>query len=190
VLSALGLVASERRRDTARTVMLSGGELNAARVADEVAALREAIGAGLDGAEAEATYELRYRGQAFELAVPGSTAPDPAELEAEFEAEHERRYGHRNPDAEVELVNIGLALTVAGPEIEPRAATAGDARRSRRRARFGGEWVDADVVRGEPEAGTEAPGPCVLELPEATLVLPPRWEARVDDHGTVVAAHR
>ena len=31
VLSALGLCASERRRDTARTVMLSGAELSAER---------------------------------------------------------------------------------------------------------------------------------------------------------------
>ena len=34
VLSALGLCASERRRDTARTVMLSGEELTSERVAD------------------------------------------------------------------------------------------------------------------------------------------------------------
>jgi N-methylhydantoinase A len=189
VLSALGLVASERRRDTARTVMLSGSELEAERIAGEVAALRETIGAGLEDAEAEATYELRYRGQAFELAVGGSTEPDAADLVAAFEAEHERRYGHRNPDAEVELVHIRLALTLPGPEIEPRAAAAGDARRSRRRARFGGEWAEAEVLRGEPEAGTEADGPCILELPEATLVLPPGWEAKVDAHGTVVATH-
>ena len=37
VLSALGLCASDRRRDTARTVMLEGEELSAERVAAEVA---------------------------------------------------------------------------------------------------------------------------------------------------------
>ncbi len=36
VLSALGLCASERRRDTARTVLLSGDELTAERIAAEV----------------------------------------------------------------------------------------------------------------------------------------------------------
>ena len=39
VLSALGLCASDRRRDTARTVMLSGDELSAERIAAEVAEL-------------------------------------------------------------------------------------------------------------------------------------------------------
>ena len=99
VLSALGLIASERRRDTARTVLLSGAELTAERIAAEVAELRESIAAGLPEAAPEATYELRYRGQAFELGVPGPPRPDPAELAERFAAEHERRYGYRDPDA-------------------------------------------------------------------------------------------
>src|SRR5206468_4732271 len=64
VLSALGLIASERRRDTARTVLLTGGELTAARIAAAVGELRDSIEAGLERAESEVTYELRYRGQA------------------------------------------------------------------------------------------------------------------------------
>ena len=43
VLSALGLLSSERRRDTARTVMLRGDELTTERIAEEVEALRAAI---------------------------------------------------------------------------------------------------------------------------------------------------
>ena len=187
VLSALGLVAAERRRDTARTVMLSGEELTDERIAAEVEGLRESIGAGLSGAEPEATYELRYRGQAFELAIPGDSRPDPAELAERFAAEHERRYGYRDPDAEVELVNVRLAMVVPGADPRPRAAPAGRVKRSRRRARFGGSWVEAEVVRGEPSAGDQVEGPCVLELPEATLVVPPGWEAEVDELGSVVA---
>jgi N-methylhydantoinase A len=187
VLSALGLIASERRRDTARTVLLSGDDLTAERVAAEVAALHGSIGAGLEKARAEATYELRYRGQAFELAIPGSSRPDPGELAERFAAEHERRYGYREPDAEVELVNVRLALTVPGPAPEPEAAPRGLLERSQRRARFGGRWVTTEVLRGEPAAGTEAAGPCVFELPEATLVIPPGWAATADAHGTITA---
>ena len=50
--AALGLLASARRRDTARTVMLGAEEMTAERIADEVAALRGTIGAGMEGAEA------------------------------------------------------------------------------------------------------------------------------------------
>jgi N-methylhydantoinase A len=187
VLSALGLIASERRRDTARTVLLSGVELTGARIAAEVAGLRQSIGAGLEQADPEATYELRYRGQAFELSVPGPLRPDPAELAERFAAEHERRYGYREPDAEVELVNVRLALVVPGPEPRPEAASPGRMDRSTRRARFHGQWMETAVLRGEPGAGAEAAGPCVFELPEATLVLPPGWSATVDDRGTIVA---
>jgi N-methylhydantoinase A len=187
VLSALGLIASERRRDTARTVLLSGEELAADRIAAEVAELRASVGSGLEEAEPEVVYELRYRGQAFELAVPGAVEPDPAELVERFAAEHERRYGYRDPDAEVELVNLRLALVVAGAAVEPQASRAGDLERSVRRARFGAEWIDSEVFRGEPPAGTAAEGPCVFELPEATLVMPPGWRAEVDERGTIAA---
>jgi len=188
VLSALGLIASERRRDTARTVLLSGADLTAERIAAEVSELRESIGAGLSEAAPEATYELRYRGQAFELGVPGPPRPDPAELAERFAAEHERRYGYRDPDAEIELVNVRLALVVPAPAPQPQAAPAGRLERSARRARFGGTWTEAEVLRGEPEAGTTAEGPCVFELPEATLALPPGWRSEVDGRGTICAA--
>ncbi len=186
VLCALGLVASERRRDTARTVMLSGAELSAERIAAEVGELRAQLERGLEEAEAEAAYDLRYRGQAFELTIDASPEPDLAGLVEAFEAEHERRYGYRDSSGEIELVNVRLALVEAGPRIRPSPGR-GEAKRGERRARFGGEWVRTAVIRGEPEAGLEAQGPCIFELPEATLVLPASWSARVDEHGTIVA---
>jgi N-methylhydantoinase A len=187
VLSALGLCASERRRDTARTVMLSGAELSRERVAREVEDLIATTGAGLEDARPELTYAMRYAGQAFELPVPGPAAPDPADLAERFERLHEERYGHRDPDGEVVLVDIRLALVVPGPEPRPVAAPAGQVERGSRPVLFDGEWVETPLLRGEPAAGTEAAGPVVFELPESTLVLPPGWKARVDDAGTIVA---
>jgi N-methylhydantoinase A len=189
VLSALGLIASERRRDTARTVLWSGSELSRERLTRQVAELAAAAGAGLEGAELEATYEMRYRGQAFELPIPGPAEPDPAALAEAFAAAHEDRYGYRDPDAELELVNVRVAMRVTGPSPRPRAA-AGTPSEGRRRARFGGEWVQTRVLRGEPAAGLAAEGPCVFELPEATLVLPPGWHAEVDATGTIAAERR
>jgi N-methylhydantoinase A len=188
VLSALGLCASERRRDTARTVMLSGSELTAERIAAEVRTMVEETGAGMEaGAEPRVIYQLRYVGQAFELPVPGPIDPDPAELVAGFERAHEERYGHRDPEAEVVLVDIDLGLVVPGSTPQPAAAGAGKLQRSSRPILFEGEWVETPVLRGEPPAGTEAEGPVVFELPEATFVLPPGWNTHVDEHGTLIA---
>ena len=187
VLSALGLCASDRRRDTTRTVTLSGADLSADRIATEV----DELVARLDGrqteAEIEVVYEMRYAGQAFELPVPGPTRPDPSELASRFEQLHEERYGHRDPGGEVVLVHIRLALVAPGPRIEPRAAETGTLTETERRVRFGGNWLESRVLRGEPPAGALAEGPAVFELPEATFVLPPDWSAEVDDAGTVRA---
>jgi N-methylhydantoinase A len=187
VLSALGLCASERRRDTGRTVMLGGEELTADRIASEVATLEREAGAGLDGAELRAAYELRYRGQAFELSIPGPPDPDPAELAERFAEAHEARYGYRDPDGAVELVNVRLAIVVPGPEPRPAAASPAELHESERRARFAGGWHQTRILRGEPPAGLRASGPVIFELPEATLVLPPGWGAEVDGAGTIIA---
>lgn len=187
VLSALGLCASDRRRDTTRTVMLSGDDLSAKRIASEVDDLTGRLEGKTTGAAVEVVYEMRYAGQAFELSVPGSTRPDPDELASRFEQLHEERYGHRDPEGEIVLVHIRLAIVAPGPRLEPAAAPAGQLTESSRRVRFDGKWIEATVLRGEPAAGTSASGPAVFELPEATFVLPPGWSAEVDETGTIVA---
>jgi len=186
VLSALGLCASDKRRDTTRTVMLSGEELSAARVAAEVEELIGRLDRGLGTAQPEVVYEMRYAGQAFELPIPGDTNPDPAQLSAGFEQAHEERYGHRHPDGEVVLVHIRLALVAPGPRPRP-AAAAGHLEESTRPVYFDGEWIETPILRGEPPAGLATAGPAIFELPEATFALPPGWQAEVDDTGTIKA---
>jgi N-methylhydantoinase A len=187
VLSALGLIAAGHRRDTARTVLLSADRITAERVAEEVKALSEPLLAGMEEARLEVVYELRYRGQAFELPIPGPPDPDPERLAEDFAREHEARYGYRDPEGRLELVTIRVAAVEPGPEPRPRAAADGRLEESERRARLGGEWAATRVLRGEPEAGFAAEAPCVFELPEATLVLPPGWRASVDEAGTITA---
>jgi N-methylhydantoinase A len=187
VLSALGLCASDRRRDSARTVMLSGPDLSGERIAAEVEALVADLGRGLEDAEPEVVYEMRYAGQAFELPVPGPTDPDPDELVEGFERAHLERYGHTDPEGEAVLVHIRLAMVEPGPRPRPVAAAEAGLTETERPLRFGGEWVRTPVLRGEPAAGVTAGGPVVFELPEATFVVPPGWSARVDEAGTIVA---
>jgi N-methylhydantoinase A len=187
VLSALGLCASDRRRDTTLTVMLSGEDLTADRIAAEVDALIAGLDGDLDKAEPEVVYEMRYAGQAFELPVRGDAGPDPGDLIERFELAHEERYGHRDPDGEVVLVHIRLAIVAPGPRLTLAAAAAAEVERSSRPIRFGGEWVETPVLRGEPAAGLEAEGPVVFELPDTTFVVPPAWSARVERTGTIRA---
>ena len=108
-------------------------------------------------------------------------------VDEDFARQHEARYGYRDPEGRLELVTIRVAAVEPGPEPRPRAASGGGVTESERRARFDGAWLGTRVMRGEPGAGFTAEGPCVFELPEATLVLPPGWLASVDEAGTVTA---
>jgi N-methylhydantoinase A len=92
VLSALGLVAGDERRD---------------RVVSYVCPLAEA---GELPAEGEA--DLRYRGQSFELTVPLQS-----DLAAAFHRAHAERYGNADPERGVELVAVRTAEVTAAPKL-------------------------------------------------------------------------
>jgi N-methylhydantoinase A len=93
VLSALGLVASEERRDFVRSY---------------VCPLEEA---GELPREGEA--DLRYHGQSHELTVPLG-----GELAESFHRLHEERYGYADRGRAVELVAVRTAETRPGPSFE------------------------------------------------------------------------
>jgi N-methylhydantoinase A len=92
VLSALGLVASEERRD---------------RVVSYVLPLAE-----VEGLPSTGEADLRYRGQSFELTVPLQPG-----LAGAFHRAHEARYGYADETREIELVAVRTADVVPGPDV-------------------------------------------------------------------------
>jgi N-methylhydantoinase A len=93
VLSALGLVASDERRDHVVPYV---------RPLAEVADL-----------PAEGEADLRYAGQSFELTVPIQD-----HLAEAFHRAHEERYGYADHGRELELVAVRTAETTRGPEFD------------------------------------------------------------------------
>jgi N-methylhydantoinase A/oxoprolinase/acetone carboxylase beta subunit len=165
VLCALGLAAAAPRHDLSRTVLLRGGSLTAERVRSERDALAAEARAALAGepARLRVSYELRYSGQSFELAVQQSESVDPALLAEAFAELHQQRYGYRDQDAEVELVTIRVSVWGQAPAIAPR----------------GGH--DSDALA----PGSRLSGPAVHALSGSTLYLAPGWSGLVDNHGTI-----
>jgi N-methylhydantoinase A/oxoprolinase/acetone carboxylase beta subunit len=186
VLSALGMVLSPGRRDVQRSVLLGGDALTADAIADATAALatdarEELLGVGsldpqaaggvgisnwyvgkFDSAvELTAVYELRYRGQAFELPIAGALDATPERLRADFEAEHQRRYGYCDGEQPLELVTIRVTATAAAAAVE---LTAGDG----------------------PQPGTVFVGEARVALPGSTVYVASGWTARVDPTGALV----
>ncbi len=62
-------------------------------------------------------FELRYRGQSFELPIAAPATARPDELRQAFEAEHEQRYGYADADQELQLVTIRVAAATVGAAV-------------------------------------------------------------------------
>jgi N-methylhydantoinase A len=188
VLAALGLVVSQRRRDVQRSVLWSGDELGAEAIASAVAELAAQAQRALGEPDADiaATYELRYRGQSFELAIRAAPDASAEQLRERFESAHEDRYGYRDPDQALELVTIRVTATTPGADAPLAGSGQGaEPERSTRRATFQGKAVEFDVLRGSPAPGAEILGPAIVELPESTVLVPGHWAGVVDGTGTV-----
>ena len=184
VLSALGLVLSEHRRDVVESVLLAGAALTQESLGEAVERLaaraREELGD--ERAELRATFDLRYAGQAFELPVEARPDESVTALRQAFDRSHESRYGYRDEQAELELVTVRVTAATPGPEPRPSAADAADERPGRRVV-FAGDEIEARVL-GPGEA--ELAGPAVFELEGSTLVVPPGWRALADADGVVL----
>lgn len=196
--SALGLVATDLRRDFARTLYAPLDGVEPERVAAVLAAMEEEGSAMLDAAGVprsrralQRSADCRYRRQAYELTVPMADSPVTAgglaTLAADFHAKHEQTYGHANTSEPVQLVNLRLTALGRLPPLtlaQPSDVAAG--RESERPAWFAGAIRPCRVLWREGlSAGAAVPGPAVVESLESTTVVPPGWTARVADHGII-----
>jgi N-methylhydantoinase A len=107
-------------------------------------------------------------------------------LREAFAAAHEQRYGYRDTDAAVELVNVRVSAIGSRPALRLSIATDKPAVRENKPVAFAGEWLEAELWRGELPVGTQVRGPALCAMPESTLLVPPGWSGAVNEHGTVV----
>ena len=116
--SAVGMLLANPRLDTAQTFVVRLNPDNLAKVVSLYAelemqgraALRREFGDGTITIEREA--EMRYKGQHHSIKIPLAETDDTEKLRARFDQEYERRYGHANPAAEVEVVVLHSLATL------------------------------------------------------------------------------
>ena len=202
--SALGLVASDIRRDYARTFyarldMADLARMTAVYGAMEGAAREMLARAAVGEARREITRaaDCRYGRQAYELTVPVRSGPiTRATLErlaADFHDKHRATYGHANPEEPVQLVNLRVAALgrlggldlgrMAGAAGAPTVAPAGE-----RVTHFKetGPVRCLVLAREGLAPGFERPGPLIIEAMDTTIVIPPGWRGRADARGFIV----
>ncbi|MFV0475489.1 MAG: hydantoinase/oxoprolinase family protein, partial [Pikeienuella sp.] len=178
ILCAEGLIVSDLQEDfvaTSRSVVGEGrAGLDAALeglAAEAAAWRREEAHDGADHALL-LSLDMRYVGQNYELPVvvfSGADAPalpGDADLRRLFFAEHERSYGHHDPEAPVEVVNLRLRATARLPGAAPAQPVAGGASApvDRQPVWFGAEApVDTPIYdRAGLARGMRLQGPAII----------------------------
>ena len=150
------------------------------------AGLQERLASALD---------MRYVGQNFELAIPvphGQGFPSGVWLKAAFLEAHQRKYGHHDPAADIEIINVRLSArklraSASAPSFAPSqsrpAATSSGTRPV---------WFTADrptetsfIDRAALTPGTALEGPLVITQFDATTLVPPGSRLSVAECGSL-----
>ncbi|MHC1588863.1 MAG: hydantoinase/oxoprolinase family protein [Methermicoccaceae archaeon] len=194
VFSALGLILADFRHDFVRSVMKQGSEIAHAwlektfnEMEEEAVETLRKEGFTLDRIVLERKLAIRYVGQSYELVVPMQKSFEAAV--DSFHLRHREIYGYAAKDEPIEVVNTHLvALGIARkPEfrkmhlklerIPPEALIT-------KRDVFFEEtgWKETPVYsRNALLAGNRIEGPAIIEQYDSTTVIPPRWDAIVDE---------
>jgi len=195
--SAWGMLQTDLRHDLTRNFYhpLDGMDpKEVERVYEELqeegmAALRE------EGFEPEDMYferstDMRYVGQEYSVNVRVGDKIDLEEIDTSFHNAHATRYGHSTPGDPVEFVNLRLAalgrlakedahFEIAKEEGDPVIAT--------REAIFDGKPYKTSILwRNRIRKGSQFSGPLIVEEESATTIVPPGYQARVDDLGNII----
>jgi len=205
LFSALGLLWADLRADFGVTARRNVDAANA-----------PFLQAQLDGLEAEASAwlereavvrarrrlvrsaDMRYPLQNYEINVtlpPGRVSTTWLKRAREaFHAAHEQLYSYCDRAEQVQLVNlrvtaIGLTRRARGRGAKVGAASPRRAQKDERPVHFqeSGRIVTSPIYeRDLLHAGNRIRGPAIIEQADATTVVPPSFEAKVDGHGRLI----
>jgi N-methylhydantoinase A len=199
ITSAMGLLTSDLKVDQMRTVFMTEGAIDPARLDAELTAAAGEVRARLreDGVadadiEVAAGLDCRYVGQGYELRIPLPEERFTTEALDEFHRLHEQEYGHAFRDP-IEIVNLRVTASGKRPAVtlQPAQAEGADPllgegesvfRRDGSLVSIATRYYDRALLRpGEPVTG-----PAVLFQRDTTTVVPPGWTARAEPSGSLI----
>jgi N-methylhydantoinase A len=193
VFSALGLVLAPPRADAARAVVILDGDLAVARTAASAltATTRgeiEDAGHAIDRTELQ--LDIRYAGQAHEIAVPWRRDEGIEQVAGRFGRLHHVRYGFDRGVDPIEIVAVratSLGFAPLGGTPTPAPQSGPSTRSSRRVVVASGETVAAAVAQRQSlSIGDAVVGPAIIEEAEATTFLDIGESGVVAEDGSLV----
>lgn len=206
VLSALGCVIADMRRDFVQTInrplaALEPGMITNAIASywrDGTAALDDA-GVTLESRRIEIELDMHYQGQTHAIPVRIAIAEsldgldmNETNIQTAFEAAYLNQYGRLLDGPVIRVMNLRAAVVGVRPRFDltrlaPEAGDVMSAQTGARPVYVDGAWVDANVYdRLALPVGATIQGPAVLEQPDATIFVEPNLKAEVDSLGNVL----
>lgn len=201
VLSALGGLIADIKNDFIATVFVPLEEAALPLIRERYEALqKEALhwlreDQGYDGPCAFVhSADMRYLGQSYEietiLEAEDVSRDDLAAIAGAFHRRHQEVYGHADPEAEVQIVN--LRLVIAGESPKPHFAKAVDVagpavpREMLRVYVEGGERDVPRFAREDLRPGQFFAGPAVIAQSDCTTWVPDGFRGRIDGYGNLI----
>lgn len=196
ILCAEGLILSDLQEDFVASfrARVEGGMDAARAVVEDLAAQGLAWlaeeGEGALDTRLILSLDMRYVGQNYELPVEVSSAaesvtlPDEEALRTAFFAEYTRAYGHHDPLAPIEIINIRLRavakLSQSQARVTPPSGAAEPFAVSEVWFDDSGSVPTPMYARSGLAAGTVLAGPCIVTQMDTTTVVPPWATITVD----------
>ena len=193
---AFGAVSNGLRRDFSRSNRLlladsaaARGPIAAALEEMQVEARAWAEQENRPIAEAKMTVhaDMQYPRTAIELSVEVKGTATPETLTELFHAEHERLYGFRDMTSPVHLTTLRLTVGYAPPEVTSATVAPGEtpAPGDHRHVQWEEGAIETPVYPAPLPALALIPGPALIELSDATVVVPPGWQLTGEANGAM-----
>jgi N-methylhydantoinase A len=199
VLSALGMLVTDTRKDYVQTVMLPVEDAQA-HISHIVSILEERGRTDLlrESFSAEQIYcerflDMRYLGQSYELTITLEDRVD--EAVTRFHMAHEQRFGYSDASRDVQVVSVRLraygrterpSLTHQPEQGRANAIAAGQHRIYFAETSGLAEYTVPLYQREQLLCGMVFAGPALVIQYDTTTIVPPGWSGRVDAVGNLI----
>ena len=203
---ALGLLLADMRHDVVRTFSSKLADTSADLINLTFSSMEENLLSEITDKELVREkwqivrmIDLRYQGQSSEMTLPLSFLIDPltfpGALTEIFHADHERSYGYRCEQEPVRVTNLRIRAIASHTSLNLKALAKdfestkshSISNRPTRNAFFGEKHgVLPAVILQRKELNAKIKGPAIFDEFDTTIVVPPDWEAELDDLGNII----
>ena len=200
VLSALGGLIADIKNDFILTGYFELGPAAVPKIRSGFKGLSEEARAWIKEEQKYAgepmllpSVDLRYHGQSFEIEVSlrleTVESGDLTAIAEAFHAEHERLYGHADPKASIDVINLRMVVVGAAAQpslpVHPKVTGSPPARSI-------SVWLDGGFTeaalydRADLKHGHIFTTPCVIQQADTTTCVPAGFVGSVDRHHNLI----